>query len=142
MTTNLPWHKKYPDRAKASRKKYYEANKKKVQAKHRKHYADNKDYYANYYRKNKELYRAYKRKGKLKREYGLTLEQFNAMLLKQGGWCAICHSNIKDQPNVDHCHNTGRVRGLLCKSCNFMLGLASDSPAILRAAAKYLTKKR
>jgi hypothetical protein len=80
--------------------------------------------------------------------YGITLEQYEAMLLSQGGGCAICgaKSCVDRDPrsgkprklHVDHCHASGRVRGLLCSNCNKGIGLFADVPERLRAAAAYL----
>ncbi len=72
----------------------------------------------------------------------MTVEQYDEMFEKQGGRCAICRS---DEPgwskgwHVDHCHQKGHVRGVLCHKCNLMIGLASDNPDTLRAAANYLS---
>jgi hypothetical protein len=79
----------------------------------------------------------------LRRLYGITLEQHGAMLLTQNGACAICHSTTPDNNggwNVDHCHITGAVRGLLCNGCNVGLGHFNDNPEALEAAAAYLRK--
>lgn len=76
----------------------------------------------------------------LRAKYGITLVEFEAMVLEQGGVCAICH-----EPNysgkrlvVDHCHDTGRVRGLLCNGCNGGIGLLKDSVLRLESAINYL----
>jgi hypothetical protein len=82
----------------------------------------------------------------LRSKYGITLEQYNIMLENQGGVCAICgdpptiiHAGEKVSPlSVDHCHKTGKVRGLLCHPCNMALGLFKDNKDRLRAAAAYL----
>lgn len=73
--------------------------------------------------------------------YGLTEEDYNAMLRAQENRCAACEREsweVKRGLFVDHCHKTGRVRGLLCSNCNTAIGLASDDPARLRALADYL----
>ena len=57
----------------------------------------------------------------LKRRYGLTVEQWDEMLIAQSGLCALCMEALRD-PHVDHSHATGEVRGLLCLWCNTMLG--------------------
>jgi Recombination endonuclease VII len=75
---------------------------------------------------------------RINRTYGLSLEQFDALFVRQGGVCAICHRRPKGDLCVDHCHRTGRVRGLLCRSCNMVLGLYRDDPNLMRAATAYL----
>lgn len=79
----------------------------------------------------------------LKRSYGLTDEQYWDIWHRQGGACAICGSgqpggNGATHLHVDHCHETGRVRGLLCYRCNVSLGKMQESPDLLRIAADYL----
>ncbi len=83
----------------------------------------------------------------LKRAYGITLEQYDAMLLQQDGNCAICrkpeHVLNKEGKRralaVDHCHDTKKVRGLLCTNCNKGIGHFSDDPLRLCAAITYLS---
>lgn len=91
-----------------------------------------------WYRANKERAAATQRRNKLKREYGLTLEQFEAMLTAQSGRCAICKVEMTE-PHVDHDHKTGLIRGLLCMPCNSALGMFRDSTESLAAAIAYLT---
>lgn len=84
--------------------------------------------------------REYERRYRLAKRYGLTPEQVDEMLLAQGGRCAVCQT---DNPgartwHVDHCHGSGRIRGLLCGNCNRGLGLFADDPSVLRAAINYL----
>lgn len=81
---------------------------------------------------------ARERERHLVRKYGVDLERYAALFLKQGGRCAICGKSQARAFDVDHCHGTGRVRGLLCTSCNRMLGHAGDSVATLRAGVAYL----
>jgi hypothetical protein len=75
--------------------------------------------------------------------YGLTPEQWEAMNRRQRGLCANCHQpptvRIKVL-HVDHCHSTGKVRGLLCRNCNVILGLAHEDPNLLRGLADYLER--
>ncbi len=82
-----------------------------------------------------------KRNRELKCIYGITLEQYNELLLKQNGSCAICKTtSIKRKSfDVDHCHKTNIVRGLLCHSCNVGLGFFKDDIYILTEAIKYLS---
>lgn len=80
------------------------------------------------------------------REYGLTHEEFLALLETQGGVCAICGNGETAkgirQLSVDHDHVTGQVRGLLCNRCNPMLGYARDDVTVLQAAIVYLEMAR
>lgn len=86
----------------------------------------------------------------LQRYYGLTGEQYGQMLASQGGVCAICKSpevrldrnGVPVALHVDHDHETGKVRSLLCYKCNSALGSMDDSPARLRAAAEYIEAHR
>lgn len=80
------------------------------------------------------------RKSRLKK-YGLSVGGYDDLLTTQGGKCAVCRvpaSLCKRRLAVDHCHATGRVRGLLCPNCNNGLGRFKDSAERLRAAAAYL----
>jgi hypothetical protein len=78
------------------------------------------------------------RKTHLKTKYGITPEQYDEMLEAQGGGCAICGKPPgKTALHVDHCHETGRVRGLLCFSCNAGLGQFKHDPELLEAALMY-----
>jgi len=81
----------------------------------------------------------------LKTKYGISLRQYNKLLGKQQGLCAICgqpevmvRKGKVQNLSVDHCHSTGRVRGLLCSSCNPMLGLSREDISILAKAITYL----
>lgn len=78
----------------------------------------------------------------LQARYGITIERYRELLEEQGGCCAICRatevgSNVK-RWHLDHCHATGKVRGLLCHRCNMGLGYFRDDPALLAEAIKYL----
>ncbi len=81
----------------------------------------------------------------LKKAYGITIDQYEAMEATQGMVCAICgkppggrYKNLA----VDHCHSTGKVRGLLCDTCNRALGFFRDDPDVLRRAVIYLLRNR
>ena len=79
--------------------------------------------------------------------YGLTEQSFAELLNAQGGCCAICGQSEPGMKNssrlyVDHCHETGLVRGLLCRACNTMLGNAKDMASVLRAGAEYLERAK
>lgn len=99
---------------------------------------------------NDESYRkavnAYARNHRLRREFGITATEWDQLLAAQGGGCAICRSPFGDSTGkplaVDHCHETGAVRGLLCFACNFGVGLYKNDPERLRSAADYLDRAR
>jgi len=79
----------------------------------------------------------------LKRNFGITIEQYNSMFASQQGRCAICDthsSEFKRSLAVDHCHETGRVRQLLCHHCNTALGLLDDSIARVASVLDYLER--
>lgn len=83
-------------------------------------------------------------RGHLRLKYDLSLEEFEAMNEAQDGKCAICGQPcpIHSRLSVDHDHETGRVRGLLCSSHNVGLGMFGDDPDLLIAAAEYLRASR
>lgn len=78
----------------------------------------------------------------LRKKYGLTLNDVREMLRRQSGRCAICRTDTPggkhNRFNVDHCHRTGRVRGLLCDPCNRGIGFLKESSERLITAAIYL----
>lgn len=94
--------------------------------------------------------RAVKRNGILRREYRLSPSEFDALLKAQGGACAICRfpetkihrDGSVTRLSVDHDHETGAVRGLLCSGCNVGLGSFADDPEALRAAVDYVERHR
>lgn len=85
------------------------------------------------------------RSQQMKAMYGITLAQYDDMLLAQGMGCAICESKISRQGNnrlnIDHDHKTEKIRGILCSPCNTALGKFRDDPALLRKAALYLEQQ-
>ena len=77
----------------------------------------------------------------MKHKFGITLEQYNEMLVKQDFRCAVCNkhvSKLKKALDVDHNHETGEIRGLLCMNCNIGLGMFSDNIDNLEEAIEYL----
>ena len=91
-----------------------------------------------YVQANKEHYRVYFKNYHRERTYGLTEGGFNRLLTEQGGCCAICRC-VPKKYFVDHCHDTGKVRGLLCPGCNTALGQLNDDPTLVRRALEYIT---
>lgn len=79
------------------------------------------------------------RRSNLKQNFGLTTEQYAEILNRQDGKCAGCLCvGHKANLCVDHCHDTGKVRGLLCSNCNLAIGMFLNSPETLKSAAEYL----
>lgn len=78
---------------------------------------------------------------KLLQKYGISLQEKIQLFEKQLGLCAICEFKFETvySAHVDHDHKTGKVRGLLCLTCNHLIGKAKDSVSILQKAATYLT---
>lgn len=88
-----------------------------------------------------DVYRA----KKLKKLYGITLDQYNKVFEQQGGVCKVCGRPETATRNdklkhlaVDHNHNTGRVRGLLCAGCNTALGYLSENPVVIKSLLDYI----
>lgn len=94
------------------------------------------------YRKHLHHRRAQARTGMLKYKYGLSEIAFDLLREQQGNRCAICEAGFKARGDIciDHNHTTGATRGLLCRTCNFALGLFRESPYILESAQSYLKK--
>lgn len=99
-----------------------------------------KQYFKNYYRKHKEKWAKNGRLNRLLKKYGMTEVEYNQMFEEQGGVCKICKEFPIDGPTnsglcVDHDHETGKIRGLLCHKCNGALGILEKH---LEAAIRYV----
>jgi hypothetical protein len=102
------------------------------------HIAQRREYRA----KNRDELNRKKRERRIK-AYGLSLEEYQRRLSSQGNRCAICTRKPADGRRklvIDHCHKTGKVRGLICNECNWAIGLISDNPVIAIRISKYLHK--
>jgi Autographiviridae endonuclease VII len=123
---------------------YYQAHKEELNERRRCRRQDDPEYRDKLRARGRKSSRAQdpvsRRKHRLRSNYGISLEEYVAMLERQGGVCAICKKKPdKGKPLcVDHCHVTGMVRGLLCHKCNSVLAFGNDDPAILQAAITYL----
>ena len=97
---------------------------------------------SNYWKHGRSGTPIYERELHLKNAYGLSLNQYTLLLRSQNYKCAICKKSIKSVGTlcVDHDHKTEKVRGLLCRNCNSILGLAKESIVILSNAIKYFKK--
>ena|SRR5437867_2203783 len=109
----------------------------------RKHKTYNHNRYKKWYSNNKlrRLNDHYKRK------FGITIDDYQRMLDAQGGVCKICGRSSAENDKltwgrlvIDHDHKTGRIRGILCKRCNYAIGLMEDSVDILKKAGEYLNE--
>lgn len=89
-------------------------------------------------RANRDKLSARNRDKYMKRRYGISRADYDALFERQGGVCAICRKRSKERLCVDHCHVTGMIRGLLCRKCNFGLGSLCDDQRALVAALAYL----
>jgi len=95
----------------------------------------------NWRNENKDHLKRYMRDFFLKRNYGISIEKYEEMYNSQNGKCYICGSHSDDQDkglSVDHCHDSGQIRKLLCGNCNTALGSFKDSIDILKKAISYL----
>lgn len=165
---NARWAKNNPEKVRASSRKYYRNNRKKVERANKKWQSENWEKFRKsrkeYERRNAEKLRKQrlirdsktKKKRRLqnkrwkiknpekvrasmfKTRYGAPFSLFKSMLKKQRGKCAICRT--EKAIHTDHCHKTGKIRGVLCQNCNFAIGLMKDSCKRLRSAIKYLSK--
>lgn len=119
------------------KREYYLKNQKKILKKKKKYNDKNKQYRSKYYFKNKiksqELH--------LKNTYNLTVDEYNKIFQDQNGCCKICgkhQTEFKAKLAVDHCHKTGKIRGLLCNNCNRGIGHLKESILLLKNAIKYI----
>lgn len=138
-----------PERVREIARNWYARNKEKGRASARAWYHRNKDSASAYRQMRKEELRKYHREWRLVNEFGITTAAYEALVLSQEGRCALCGTNEFRRAgaknwNIDHCHKTGAVRGLLCTVCNIRLGVYE----VLRdtigfdAVEQYLTKAR
>lgn len=132
------WRKRNPDKISANRQRDYRVNRKARIAASRRWEKKNlrrvKSVRAKWYRKNKKIKFAKTRLWK----HGMTQQQHDSLLKKQKNRCAICRKMFSETPDIDHCHKTGKNRGLLCSSCNLGLGHFKDNVKFLKTAIKYI----
>jgi hypothetical protein len=98
-----------------------------------------------WYQINKDIKKESSLKWHYKSKYGLTFEQRQALFDKQEGKCAVCNCDVHldgtknaTQAVIDHCHTSGKVRGVLCNTCNQGLGFFKDDVTVIQNAIKYL----
>ena len=92
---------------------------------------------------NKEQDAVVMLKARLKRKYNLSIEEYETLIESQNNSCKVCgthaKNNIKGKLYIDHCHTTGKVRGLLCMKCNSALGLLNDDKTLVQKLIDYLS---
>lgn len=137
------------EKTREGQKRYRAAHKEKIKETNRAWHATNRERVKETHQKWKEAnakhIREYGRRASLKSTYGITPEQYQAILISQGGGCAIC-GTPENKGNkrrhkalaVDHDHNTGAVRGILCHACNLAVGILGDNVELLKKATDYL----
>lgn len=129
---SVEWKNKRPNKKKEYRRKSYLNNKEHT-------LFVNEQWRQKNWTKDKENKLRYH----LKRFFNLTIEDYDNMVKEQKGLCKICNNPPDTKHNklyVDHCHNTKKIRGLLCHGCNAGIGLLKDNTDILRKAIEYLDK--
>lgn len=120
-------------------RKWRAANPDKVKKQSKRHYAENKDRLLEDNKRYRQENPHRHVDARLKREYGISLGEYNLILTQQGGGCAICGKKPEKRTlAVDHCHRTGKIRGLLCGKHNMALGLFDDDPELFKKAIAYL----
>lgn len=156
--TIMPWKNKEDELAYQA--KWREANREKCNAASLKHYykhiADNPERYAKHLAlhkkwrtENPEKYNATQRTHRkknpekhavyqIRKNYKVSLIEAGKLLERKRNGCELCGS--KNRPHIDHCHTSGRIRGILCSGCNLAIGHANEDPNLLRKLAAYVKK--
>lgn len=139
------WQAANPEQYAATQTRYREANRETAAERSRQWYADNRERAretVKKYRTGNEEFKRADRNRQLKSKYGITQVDFEEMLQRQHGVCANPACRMPDNRgrtlHVDHDHETGRVRGLLCFDCNVVLGKVNDDPMALIGLIQYL----
>ena len=134
------WREANAERLRAQRKEKYWINAEESRAKRRKEYKENIKAYvkrAKEYKKTDQGKIADKR-WRLKKRYGMSVDAWDSMYQEQNGLCKICKASPVQ--HTDHCHTTGKIRGLLCHKCNAGLGMFNDDPELFTKAIAYLAR--
>lgn len=122
----MAWYRANPERAREKKRQWDQVNRDRVNQQARERYRNDPTRDLN---------------AKRKYRYGVDGEMFGQMLVEQHGLCAICGEPPgRNRLHVDHCHESGAVRGLLCARCNQGLGFFRDDPSLLAKAMRYLKK--
>lgn len=130
------WRGRNPEKVKATHRRWYKRFYAKAENRELRKAEARKEYHKI---KNTKKYRERKEKSRFNRLYRITKAEVLAMFTKQRGRCAICKRKFK-KLNIDHCHSSKKVRGLLCLKCNVGIGMFSDCAKNLGSAITYLRR--
>lgn len=120
------YQKEYALKHKERLKKYRSDNKERISQRHNE-----------WVKKNQAKVSEYQRAWR----YGLTVDEMRTLLEDAGDTCQICLRSFDENKAIDHCHTTGKVRGVICNKCNFAIGLIEENTDTLKRAIKYLDAK-
>jgi Autographiviridae endonuclease VII len=144
MFSHSAWHKKrfaenaeYREKVRAGRRRHRQKHKEKIRERRKLKMQNDPEFRQRELARNRE----WQRRKRYEQVYGISLDDYDAILKRQKGACAICKRD-DGLLCVDHCHGCNHVRGLLCNTCNSALGFCNDSPEHLLAAAAYLLVSR
>ena len=124
----------YRESVQERNRRFYAVHKEEINERRRLKYATDPEF-----RAKSLAYSAKERRANHLKCYGMSLLEYQLRLMLQNGACAVCRKKPKGLLCVDHCHVTGKVRGLLCRKCNSALGFYGDDPKLAQAGADYLT---
>ena len=127
----------------AHKKQYRQDNRAKISLRQKKYREEHKAEASLYNKQYRQKHKAKARHGNLVRKYGIGLKEYDELFITQEGCCAICGTHQTELSRalvVDHNHETGEIRGLLCHKCNLTLGYVNDNIRVLINAIKYLEK--
>lgn len=150
--SRLEYDEKHKDIIKEQQRQYKQKNRERISEHQKQYIKDNKEkikqYPCNSSENRKNIDNKYRKNNpdkikdyKLRKKYGITLEEYNKILNQQNSKCSICGTHQDDLTKnlvVDHDHCTGKIRGLLCDKCNRGLGHFNDDIKLLRKAVNYL----
>jgi len=126
---NRKWRLRNPDKHRRHAKLYRQRHPDKVRQINR-----------SYYSRNKDKFKEYGRISHLKVKYGISRDEFLKIWEIQKELCALCLRPISGKIHVDHCHKTGKFRGLVHHKCNTLLGMADDDLVVLKRAVEYIER--
>ena len=138
------WREENPEAYKSACAKFRVKNRLLLMRRKKQWYKNNKEKQAAWYQRSKDRLRPSRLKTYLKREYGISPEQYTSLLAKQGNLCALCKKPLdlsnRKKLHLDHDHGTKKIRGILHPSCNHGIGYLRDDPKLCRMAAEYLER--